>query len=161
MEGGLKTMYPEELENREPITSTQGVVLGDIEFDVGEIGARFFKELRDNKKVFGIRCKTCDRVYVPPRFTCRECFNKLEDWVEVGSRGFLVTFTIVYTPVASQPAENPYALGVIKLDGADTGFVHLIGGTDLDRIKVGMRLEVVFKEEREGNIHDIEYFTPA
>lgn len=152
-------MYPEELEKAEPITTTQGVVLGDVEFDVGEIGTRFFRELRDNKRIMGIRCGTCGTVYVPPRNTCRECFEKLEDWVEVGSGGTLETFTVVHTPVAHQPAELPYVLGIIKLDGADTGLVHLVWAEDLGELEPGMRLEAVFREERQGNINDILHFT--
>jgi len=154
-------MYPEELESREPITTTQGVVLADVEFDVGEIGTSFFKELRDNKRIFGIKCKACGMVYVPPRNTCRECFEKLEEWVEVGDQGTLETFTVVYMPTAHQPAELPYALGIIKLDGADTGLVHLVEAGDLDELESGMRLKAVFRQEREGNIHDILHFTPA
>ena len=59
------------------------------------------------------------------------------------------------------PKEPPYAYGVIKLDGASTGIVHLIGGVDLNKIKVGMKMEPVFKEKREGSILDIDYFKPA
>ena len=154
-------IYPEELENIEPITSEQGVVLSNVEFDVGEIGTRFFKELRDNKKIFGIRCKNCNRVYVPPRNSCKECFAKLEEWVEVGDQGTLVTFTTVYVPVANQPADTPYNLGVIKMDGADTGLVHLIEEPDIDKLKSGMRLRAVFRNKTEGNIHDIMHFVPA
>ena len=44
-------------------------------------------------------------------------------------------------------AAPPYAYGVIKLDGADTGIVHLIGGVDLNKIKVGMKMEPVYADD--------------
>jgi uncharacterized OB-fold protein len=56
----------------------------------------------------------------------------------------------------------PVAYGIIKLDGADTGFVHMLGEVDLDKIKIGMRVKAVFREdERKGNILDINYFKPV
>jgi uncharacterized OB-fold protein len=51
-------------------------------------------------------------------------------------------------------------MGIIKLDGSDTGLVHLIGGVDIEEIKSGMRLKPVFRDERKGNLLDILYFTP-
>jgi uncharacterized OB-fold protein len=32
---------------------------------------------------------------------------------------------------------------------------------DLDKVRVGMKVEPVFKEERVGNILDIQYFRPS
>ena len=153
--------YPDELENREPIVAVQGMVLSDVTFDVGEIGTRFFAELRDNKKIYGIECRKCKRVYVPPRNSCKECFDKLVDWVEVGDEGTLITFTTVYAPVANQPKDPPFTLGIIQLDGADTGLVHLVEGRDPGRLQPGMRLRAVFREIREGNIRDIVHFIPT
>jgi uncharacterized OB-fold protein len=151
-------MYPEELENAQAIMSKQLVVLSDVEFDVGEIGTRFFAELRDNRRILGIRCPRCDTVYVPPRLTCKRCFGKLDEWVEVGPEGTLLASTTVYAPVANPPAEAPYTLAVIKLDGADTGLVHLVEEVDPARLEEGTRLRAVFRENREGNIRDIDRF---
>jgi len=46
------------------------------------------------------------------------------------------------------------------MDGADTGLVHLIGGVDPDRVKVGMRVQAVIAKERDGHITDIKHFRP-
>ena len=46
------------------------------------------------------------------------------------------------------------------MDGADTGLVHFIGGIDPERLKTGMKVQAVFKEERVGSILDIEHFKP-
>ena len=44
------------------------------------------------------------------------------------------------------------------MDGADTYTMHFINETDYTKLKVGQRVEAVFKEEREGNIGDIIYY---
>jgi uncharacterized OB-fold protein len=57
-------------------------------------------------------------------------------------------------------SEHLLALGITRLDGADTGLVHRIGDVDLKTINFGMRVKVVFSEERRGDIRDIKYFKP-
>jgi len=36
----------------------------------------------------------------------------------------------------------------------------MLGDVDLQDVKIGMRLQAVFKEEREASILDIKYFKP-
>jgi uncharacterized OB-fold protein len=135
-------------------------------FEAGSTGSRFLRELRDNKKIMGLKCPDCNKVYVPPRSTCKECFGKLDQWVEVGPEGKLLTYTVLRVARDAEKdtlkKQLPVAYGIIKLDGADTGFVHMLGEVDLDNIKIGMRVKAVFREdERKGNILDINYFKPA
>lgn len=129
-------------------------------YTAGKVGSRFLIELRDNKKFMGLKCPTCNRVYVPPRSTCKECFGQLDQWVEVSDKGTLLTYTVVHKPHAAQPVETPFAYGIIQLDGADTGFVHLLGEVDFDQLKIGMKVQAVFKEERTASVLDIKYFKP-
>jgi uncharacterized OB-fold protein len=133
----------------------------------GRAATRFFRELKDNKRIVGVRCPSCQRVLVPPRGFCERCFVPVDEFVGVEDKGTLTTFTIVYAHFTSLPPP-PYCVGIIKLDGADTGLIHYVGGVDLQdmeaakkAISVGMRLQAVWRDEREGKITDIEYFRPA
>ena len=135
-------------------------------FESGRTGSRFLRELRDNKKILGLKCTKCNKVYVPPRSTCKECFSQLDKWVEVSTEGKLLTYTVLRVARDAEKdvlkKQLPVAYGIIKLDGADTGFVHMLGEVDLDKIKIGMRVKAVFREdERKGNILDINYFKPV
>jgi uncharacterized OB-fold protein len=58
------------------------------------------------------------------------------------------------------PIEIPYTIALIKLDGADTGMLHYLREIDPRNVKVGLRVEPVFKPTREGRITDIHYFRP-
>jgi hypothetical protein len=60
-----------------------------------------------------------------------------------------------------QPVEPPIIYGIIQLDGADTGLLHMLGEVDLEQLKIGMRLQAVFQEKRVGSILDIKYFKPV
>jgi uncharacterized OB-fold protein len=133
----------------------------------GRFASRFFRELRDNKKIFGVRCPDCGRVLLPPRPLCERCLASIDEWVEVGQQGTLEAFTICYVPFLGLPPP-PIATIMVKLDGADGCLSHVLGGVDLsdvdkapELVKIGMRVEVVWRDERKGEISDIEYFRPV
>jgi len=73
-----------------------------------------------------------------------------------------LTYTVIRYPVPHiQPQSPPFVVGIIKLEGADTGITHLLGEVDLDHIEIGMRVKAVFREVPEGNLLDISYFKPV
>lgn len=128
---------------------------------VGEVGSRFYREMKERARIWGIKCPSCGLVYVPPKKNCPKCFREMNEWVELSDIGRLTTYTVVHYSVPSiQPQDPPFALGIIQLDGADTGITHLLGEVHLDDIEIGMRMQAVFREAREGNLMDIKYFKP-
>ena len=129
-------------------------------YSVGALASKFFIALRDNKKIMGVKCSKCNLVIVPPRSICSKCYSKLDEYVELDGKGTLLTYTVVHYVPPVEGLKPPFAYGVIQLDGADTGFTHILGEVDLQSIDVGMRVEAVFNENRQGNILDIKYFRP-
>jgi hypothetical protein len=128
---------------------------------VGKGGSRFYQEIKDNCKIWGIKCPKCEWVFVPPRETCPRCYCDMRAWIELSDTGTLLTYTVTrYSVPGIQPQKPPFALGIIKLDGASSGLVHLLGEIKLRDISVGMRVKAVFREVREGNYLDIKYFKP-
>ncbi len=128
---------------------------------VGSTLSKWYVLLRDSAELWGNRCPTCGKVYVPPKIKCVDCYEDMNDWVKLPGTGTLETYTVVhYDEPAIQPKKAPLIYGVIKLDGADTGLTHLIDEVEPDKVKVGMRMEMVLAEEREANIMDIKYFRP-
>lgn len=129
-------------------------------YAAGVVGSQFLIALRDKKKIMGMRCPACNRVYAPARSVCKDCFGQLNEWVEVSDKGTLLTYTICHQPNRVQPTEPPIVYGIIQLDGADTGFVHMLGEVDPEQLRIGMRVQAVFKEKCEASILDIKYFRP-
>jgi len=78
----------------------------------------------------------------------------------VSDRGTVLTYAVDHESKPIQPMATPIVYGIIQLDGADTGFVHMLGEVDPEQLRVGMKVQAVFKEERVGNILDIKYFKP-
>jgi uncharacterized OB-fold protein len=124
------------------------------------VGSRFLIEMRDNKKIMGTKCTTCDLVYVPARSVCKHCFAQLDQWVEVSDKGTLLTYTVAGQSNGVQPIDPPIIYGIVQLDGASTGLVHMLSEVDFEKLVVGMRVRAVFREKRVGSILDIKYFAP-
>ncbi len=131
-------------------------------YAVGMHGSKFFAEIRDNKRIMGIKCPKCATVYAPPRGVCGKCFVEMDEWVEIGPGGEIGTFTILryafIDPETGEPKPIPYGYGFIKLDGADTLFQHYIDLEDESKVKIGARVTAIFSENRKGSIRDIEFF---
>jgi len=129
---------------------------GEYEYSYGRI-SRFFRELVENKRIMGSKCKECGTVFCPPTSECPKCWIPTE-WVEVGPEGTLLHYTIITLPSLFRKRDLPFTLGLIRLDGADTGLMHFVNETDKAKLRNGLRVKAVFAEERKGYITDIEHF---
>jgi uncharacterized protein len=125
----------------------------------------FFQMIRDQKRIFGRKCPSCGKVYIPPRAVCGPCFTPTSEWVQVGPGGVLCAFTVVYftflDPMTGKRRPVPYGYGMVQLDGCSSRFQHFLSESDPAKLKVGMRMEPVFADERVGNLGDIVHFQPV
>ena len=119
-------------------------------FAAGTAGSRFLVVLRDEQRILGSRCPSCERVLCPVRAFCPDCGSNDMSEVEVGPEGALVSWTDV-------PGAGAFAL--VALDGADTGLLHKLIG-EASGLRVGARMRVRFAADRTGNISDLEGFEP-
>ncbi len=133
----------------------------------GPTWTRFFEGLKQ-EKIFGTSCSKCGRVLVPARTFCPRCFIDTDQWVECAQEGELIAWSLTNYQYFAQPIQPPFISGLIKLDGADVNFLHLIGGVDMGslegvrrQVRNGMRVRAVWSEEKKGHILDIKYFAPA
>ncbi len=130
-------------------------------YTAGIAGERFFRTLMEEGKLTGTRCPTCDITYIPPRLYCEQCFDHLDEWVEIPPRGWVHTFTVVHLGLDGEPLDEPRIIAFVRLDESDGGLVHYLGEVDPDEVYIGMPVEMVLKEERKGSITDIAYFRPV
>lgn len=139
----------------------EGKLALPYQYFAGRTGSRFLISLRDEKKILGQKCNKCAKVFIPPRKTCEKCFSDLsESWVPLSDTGTVTGFTVIRYAEPHQPVKPPYIQALIKLDGADTPFVHIIKGVPLSKMKTGIRVKAVFARKRIADIMDIECFRP-
>ncbi len=137
---------------------------GEYLFSYGET-SKFFKEVLLNKKLYGTKCPTCGKVWMPPRKHCSDCYVETE-WIPLSGKGTVLSCTYCfYASIEEKEMETfediPFVLAVIKLDEADTCFLHNVVAKErrLGIIKTGTRVRVAWKEKREGRVADF-YFVP-
>lgn len=141
--------------------------LGDMEADyiytLGKAGERFFKEIKNNGRIMGVKCPCCNVVYVPARMYCEKCFTRLEKWIDVGKRGTVYTFTVATININGEKLEKPTIFALIKFKGTCGGLIHKIEEIEPEKVKIGMNVEAVLKPipERKASINDIKYFKPV
>lgn len=143
------------MSGHEILTSEQ-ILQVPYNYSAGPVASRFLAALRDEQRIYGIKCRSCNTVYCPPRSVCGRCFTSLSEWVEVGPEGVLTSFTEVRYEEEVHP-RRPLVVGLILLSGADTGFSHLLLEEQAN-LKSGDTVRAVFAEERRGHILDIAGF---
>jgi len=124
--------------------------------------SKFFRGLAEGR-ILGQRCPTCQKVYVPPRGACPVDGVPTTDEVELPDRGTVTTFCIVNVPFQGQKIQPPYVSAYVLLDGADIAFLHLILECEASEVRMGMRVEAVWKprEEWTTDLNNIKYFRPT
>jgi len=100
-------------------------------------------------------------VIVPPMEYDPDTAEALDEFVEVGQAGEIVSWCWVKQPREAHPLDEPFAWAMIRLDGADVPMVHCIRAASEDAVKTGGRVKVVWVDEPRGFIDDIKYFEPA
>ena len=124
--------------------------------------SRYLVGLMDGR-LLGQRCPACQKVYVPPRGACpTDGVPTVED-VELPGQGVVTTFCIVNVPFMGQRITPPYVAAYILLDGADIAFLHLVLGCDAADVRMGMRVEAVWRPRDEWGptLQNIDHFRPT
>ncbi len=123
---------------------------------------RYLRGLAEGR-LLGQRCPVCGKVYVPPRGACPTDGVPTTDEVELPSTGTVTTFCVVNVPFAGQRVTPPYVAAQVLLDGADIPMQHLILGCPADEVRMGMRVEAVWRPRAEWGTtpENIDHFRPT
>jgi len=145
------------------VLTTRWVPKARYAWDAGIAIGRYLAGLKAGK-LLGTLCTQCGRTVIPPRASCEWCFRPMDDWVELADTGVVNTFSLCYVTWDMRRVKEPQIPAVIEIDGAakGAGIMHLLGEVDPEDVKIGMRVQAMWKppEEREGAITDILYFKP-
>jgi len=118
-----------------------------------------FLEKLKQKKLVGLECSSCNRVFFPPRFVCGKCLVKPDRWVDLRETARVATYTITYIkdPETGGVLEKPVVC--IRQDGSDTThLVNLDPEVDYKDTYIGMPVKVHWADNPTGGLMDIEYY---
>ena len=122
----------------------------------GPVVGRFLTGLRQ-RKIVGIKASD-GRVIVPPMEYDPVTAEALDEFVEVGQQGEIVSWCWVNQPLQSHPMDVPFAWALIRLDGADVPMVHCVSAAAEMDMSTGGRVQALWVEEPRGFISDIHCF---
>ena len=138
---------------------------GDIpihhRYTMGVAGERFFRAMRDDRRLLASRCPTCREAFLPPKIYCERCFEETDRWVPVEGPGYVKTFTVLHISLEEESRGDPQVVAFIVWEGFRGGLVHRLGGIEAARVKTGIAVEPVWADQREGTLDDIHHFRPA
>jgi uncharacterized OB-fold protein len=150
---------------REVVDPVTGIVV-PIELDylyaASPEESLFYSSLAEGQLV-GQRCPTCQKVYIPPRSACPADGTPTSEEIPLPDTGTVTTFCIVNVPFLGQRITPPYVSAYVLLDGADIAFLHLILDCPAEEVRMGMRVQAVWKPRDEWGttIENISHFRPT
>jgi uncharacterized OB-fold protein len=152
---------PSRLDDVELVKSIRTPASLSYEYMPGYEPSRFLQGVAQ-KKLIGLRCPVCTKVYVPARGCCPTDGVAISDPVELSDNGTVTSFCVVNVAFYGQGMEIPYTAGLILLDGADLPMMCLLQEVDVKDVRIGMRLEAVWVDDADlaPNLESIKYFRP-
>lgn len=152
---------PASLRDVEPVRSVRTPAQLDYEFTAGDATSRFLKGITE-KRIIGQRATGTSRVYVPPRGADPELGAPTPIEVEVAQTGTVTSFCVVNLGFYGSVMEIPYTSALILLDGADLSIMHLIQEVPASEVRIGMRVEAVWRDDAdiEPTLESIKWFRP-
>ena len=105
--------------------------------------SKFWKGLEEGK-VYGTKCKKCEKLYFPPVADCGDCGSSEIEWIKLDGKGKVATFTQVFVKPANFSEEQDYIVAIAELKEGVKALAWLTGITWED-VKVGMTVRLVAK----------------
>jgi uncharacterized OB-fold protein len=149
-------------DERDPVTMLVVPTSIEIQHTASVPESAYLRALQDGK-LLGGRTGKNGKVYFPAREADPATGRALDEFLELPDKGTVTTFAIINIPFAGQRIKPPYVAAYVLLDGADIAFLHLIQEIDATEVRMGMRVEAVWKPREEWGlgIDNIEYFRPT
>ncbi|MFD6390384.1 Zn-ribbon domain-containing OB-fold protein [Nocardia sp. NPDC060259] len=159
-EGAEAAAQPED--TAEPVTMLTTPVDMSYKHTASPQESVYLRGLAEGKLIGG-RSEAGGRVYFPPRGANPTDGTPTDDLVELPDKGTVTTFCIVNVPFLGQRIKPPYVAAYVLLDGADIPFLHLVLGCEASEVRMGMRVEAVWKPREEWGhaLANIDHFRPT
>ncbi len=153
---------PEPEGDREPVTMIVTPISLTIQHTASNEESAYLRAIAEGK-LLGARTGKDGKVYFPPHGADPATGLPTTEFVELPDKGTVTTFAIINIPFQGQRIKPPYVAAYVLLDGADIPFLHLVADVDANEVRMGMRVEAVWKPREEWGfgIDNIEYFRPS
>ncbi|MGV0835506.1 Zn-ribbon domain-containing OB-fold protein [Mycolicibacterium thermoresistibile] len=149
-------------DERDPVTMLVTPSTIEIQHSASHPESAYLRALQEGR-LLGARTGDDGKVYFPAREADPATGKVLDQFVELSDKGTVTTFAIINIPFAGQRIKPPYVAAYVLLDGADIPFLHLVTEIDAAEVRMGMRVEAVWRPREEWGlgIDNISHFRPS
>ncbi|OOK75392.1 hypothetical protein BZL30_3056 [Mycobacterium kansasii] len=160
--GDEQEPVPEATGDQEPVTMVITPIEMTIQHTASHEESAYLRAIAEGK-LLGARTGEKGKVYFPPHGADPATGQPTTEFVELPDKGTVTTFAIINIPFQGQRIKPPYVAAYVLLDGADIPFLHLVADVDAHEVRMGMRVEAVWKPREQWGfgIDNIEYFRPT
>jgi uncharacterized OB-fold protein len=153
---------PDASDDREPVTMQVTPITLEIQHTASHPESAYLRALQEGK-LLGARTGEDGKLYFPAREADPATGLALDNYVDLPDKGTVTTFAIINIPFAGQRIKPPYVAAYVLLDGADIPFLHLVTDVDASEVRMGMRVEAVWKPREDWGlgIDNISHFRPT
>jgi uncharacterized protein len=148
--------------DQDPVTMIVTPISLTIQHTASHEESAYLRAIAEGK-LLGARTGENGKVYFPPHGADPATGLPTTEFVELPDKGTVTTFAVINIPFQGQRIKPPYVAAYVLLDGADIPFLHLVADIDAHDVRMGMRVEAVWKPRDEWGfgIDNIEYFRPT
>ncbi|OSC31378.1 DNA-binding protein [Mycobacterium vulneris] len=148
--------------DKDPVTMIVTPVSLTIQHSASHEESAYLRAIAQGK-LLGAKTGENGKVYFPPHGADPATGQPTTEFVELPDKGTVTTFAIINIPFQGQRIKPPYVAAYVLLDGSDIPFLHLVADIDAHEVRMGMRVEAVWKPREEWGfgIDNIEYFRPT
>jgi uncharacterized protein len=149
-------------DDREPVNVQVTPSWIEIQHTASLPETKFLRALEEGT-LLAARTGENGKVYFPPKEADPATGLELDQFIELQDKGTVTTFAIINIPFPGQRIKPPYVAAYVLLDGADIPFLHLVTEIDPADVRMGMRVEAVWKPREEWGlgIDNIDHFRPT
>jgi uncharacterized OB-fold protein len=149
-------------DERDPVSMVITPIQLEIQHSASHPESAYLRALKEGK-LLGARTGEQGKVYFPAREADPATGRQLTEFVELPDTGTITTFAIINIPFQGQKIKPPYVAAYVLLDGADIPFLTLVSDVDAHEVRMGMRVQAVWRprEEWTYGMENIEYFRPT
>jgi uncharacterized OB-fold protein len=119
--------------------------------------SRYWREIPQRYRLEAAKCKSCGRLFFPPRVVCPECGSRAFETTMLAGAGRLLTYTIIRVPPQPFEDQAPYAVGIAEMDDGVKLTAQVVD-CDFSDLKVGLRVALEFRRVYEEGEAGVIYY---
>ncbi len=95
------------------------------------------------------RCKSCQSYVLPPTSICNNCLSTELEWVKIGQRGKIISFSEIFVSNKKFQDRTPYVVSIIETEEG-ARLPGIVRNATANQLKVGDPISIKIEPEKAG-----------